>query len=62
MNGHICFRCFHRFDQTQDNPAKTDWCVKCGHRSEGIKRGYVIGDWLICHVLDIAADAAGATE
>jgi rRNA maturation endonuclease Nob1 len=47
---HVCYRCFKKFDQTPDNPERTDWCVKCGHRSAGIQRKYVVGDWLIVYI------------
>jgi len=48
--GHVCFYCHHSFDQTKDNPSRTDFCVKCGHRGEGIKRTLEKRDWGILHV------------
>ena len=35
---HVCFYCHKGGDQTPKNPSRTDWCVMCGHRAEGIKR------------------------
>ena len=49
--GHVCFYCHHVFDQTKDNPSRTDFCVKCGHRGEGIKRTLEKRDWGILHVV-----------
>jgi len=36
--GHICFDCHNEFNQTKENPSRTDFCAKCGHRGEGINR------------------------
>ena len=49
--GHVCFYCHKGFDQTPDNPSCTDFCAKCGHRGEGIKRTMTKGDWGILHVV-----------
>jgi hypothetical protein len=49
--GHVCFYCHKGFDQTPDNPSRTDFCVKCGHRGEGIKRTMTKGDWGILYVV-----------
>ena len=49
--GHVCFYCHHGLDQTKDNPAKTEFCVMCGHRGEGIKRKLEKRDWGILHVV-----------
>jgi hypothetical protein len=49
--GHVCYRCHAGFDQTPDNPARTDFCEICGHRGEGIKRTMAKGDWGILHVV-----------
>jgi hypothetical protein len=37
--GHVC-NCCHGVggEQTNENPRRTDWCAKCGHRGEGISR------------------------
>ena len=44
--GHVC-NCCHGVngEQTQENPMRTDWCVKCGHRGEGIKRAMKQLEW-----------------
>ena len=44
---HACFYCCSGFDQTPGNPARTDWCIKCGHRGEGIMRTVKRGAWNI---------------
>ena len=49
--GHVCFYCHPVFDQTKDNPSRTDFCVKCGHRGEGVKRTLEKRDWGILHVV-----------
>jgi hypothetical protein len=36
--GHICFFCNPAQDQTTENPRCTDFCIRCGRHSEGIKR------------------------
>ena len=35
---HCCGRCAHGYlnHASKDNPAKTDYCVICGHNGEGI--------------------------
>ena len=48
---HVCFYCHHSFDQTKDNPARTDFCAMCGHRGEGIRRRLIKGRWGALHVL-----------
>ena len=49
INGHFCFRCLKRVDQatrSKDNPAKTEFCVCCGHRMEGLNSSALVGEWL----------------
>lgn len=57
--GHVCFYCHHVFDQTKDNPSRTDFCVKCGHRGEGIKRALEKRDWGILNVVPNATNHYG---
>jgi hypothetical protein len=58
--GHVCFYCCKGFDQTPDNPSRTDFCAKCGHRGEGIKRTMRKGDWGILHVVPNAEGQCSA--
>ena len=37
--GHVCNLCRGiAGQQSKENPRRTDWCVKCGHRGEGIRK------------------------
>ena len=50
VRGHFCFDCLKYVDnaeRSETNIAKTDWCMKCKHRSEGINSTAKVGDWLI---------------
>lgn len=50
VRGHFCFNCLSCVDEahrSKNNPAKTDWCICCGHRAEGLNSTGLVGDWLI---------------
>jgi hypothetical protein len=42
---HVCTSCCHPLSCSPDNPRRTDWCVICGHRSEGQKRMTTESKW-----------------
>lgn len=49
--GHVCFYCHSQPRQTADNPSRTDWCMKCGHRGEGVQRAMEKREWGVLHIL-----------
>ena len=53
VKGHFCYECLRWMHMvlspTKDNPRKTDWCIACNHRREGLNASGIIGDWLITH-------------
>lgn len=45
--GHVCNYCYKQADPakpTKDNPLRTDFCMVCGHRGEGLKTS-AVKDW-----------------
>lgn len=50
VEGHFCWGCLPSVDKatrSKNNPAKTAFCLKCNHRSEGIESKARVGDWLM---------------
>ena len=39
---HVCYYCYGGQETISENPRKTDFCEKCGHRGEGQGR---LGIW-----------------
>jgi len=50
VKGHFCISCLKYVDHTiasENNPYKTDWCIRCSHRQEGLNSTGQVGRWLI---------------
>lgn len=45
IEGHVCARCYGPAQASQNNPRRTDWCMICGHRADGVKMMGKIGQW-----------------
>ena len=48
VKGHFCYDCLKTVDDadaSKDNPYRTDFCLKCGHRKEGLISTGQVGDW-----------------
>jgi hypothetical protein len=46
--GHVCWSCMSRVDhatRSPDNPARTDVCMVCNHRGEGVRSTAQAGAW-----------------
>ena len=49
IKGHFCWGCLPKVDhniRSKDNPAKTEFCIYCDHRAEGINSTALVGNWL----------------
>ena len=50
VKGHFCYACLKAVDSQKaspSNPRRTDWCLRCGHRGEGLQSSALAGDGLV---------------
>jgi len=48
LTGHFCYDCLVVVEKTggKANAEKTDWCLRCLHRSAGKDGRAIVGNWL----------------
>jgi len=50
VSGHFCINCLqyvNKAEASPENPYKTDWCICCGHRANGLTSTALVGEWFI---------------
>ena len=63
ITAHVCNNC-HGIGgkQSKENPRRTDWCAKCGHRGEGIEKAMKRKEWGALVVISDALPKSGEVK